>query len=68
MREMPDEVAKSLSITFDKLWQPSEVPSDWKRRNITAIFKQSKKENPGNYRAVSLTLARSWSISSWKLC
>jgi len=40
---------------LEKLRQSGEVPSDWKRRNITPIFKKGKKEDPGNYKPARLT-------------
>ncbi|GAB0204259.1 mitochondrial enolase superfamily member 1 [Grus japonensis] len=55
LRELADEVARPLAIIFEKSWQSGEVPTDWKRRNTSPIFKKGKREDPRNYSPVSVT-------------
>ncbi|KAK4832496.1 hypothetical protein QYF61_023543 [Mycteria americana] len=46
---------KPLSIIYQQSWLTGEVPADWRLANVTPIFKKGRKEDPGNYRPVSLT-------------
>ncbi|PKU46187.1 rna-directed dna polymerase from mobile element jockey-like [Limosa lapponica baueri] len=55
LKELTDALAKPLSIIYMKSWLTGEVPMDWRVANVTPIYKKGKKEDPGNYRPVSLT-------------
>ncbi|KFQ19906.1 LINE-1 reverse transcriptase, partial [Mesitornis unicolor] len=56
LRELAEELAKPLSIIYQQSWLTGEVPVDWRLANVTAIYKKGQKEDPENYRPVSLTL------------
>ncbi|GAB0207557.1 mitochondrial enolase superfamily member 1 [Grus japonensis] len=55
LRELADVIARPLSIIFERSWRTGEVPEDWRKGNVTLVFRKGKKEDPGNYRPVSLT-------------
>ncbi|RMC18017.1 hypothetical protein DUI87_04893 [Hirundo rustica rustica] len=58
MRELADELAEPLSIIYQQSWLTGEVPDDWELANVTPIHKKGGREDPSNYRPVSLTSAR----------
>ncbi|GAB0199805.1 mitochondrial enolase superfamily member 1 [Grus japonensis] len=55
LRELADVIAMLLSIIFERSWKTREVSEVWRKANVTPVFKKGKKEDPGNYRPVSLT-------------
>ncbi|KAK4818855.1 hypothetical protein QYF61_020074 [Mycteria americana] len=55
LKELAEVLTKLLSIIYQQSWLTGEVPADWRLANVTPIFKKGRKEDPGNYRPVSLT-------------
>ncbi|GAB0208992.1 mitochondrial enolase superfamily member 1 [Grus japonensis] len=55
LRELADVIARPPSIIFERSWRTGEVPEDWRKANVTLVFRKGKKEAPGNYRPVNLT-------------
>jgi len=56
LRDLAEELTKPLSIIYQQSWLTGEVPDDWRIASVTPIYKKGWKEDPGNYRPVSLTL------------
>ena len=55
LRELAHVIAEPLSSIFVRSWRTGEVPKEWRKASVTPVFKKCKKEDPGNYRPVSLT-------------
>ncbi|KAK4832422.1 hypothetical protein QYF61_023101 [Mycteria americana] len=55
LKELAEVLTKPLSIIYQQSWPTGEVPADWRLANVTPIFKKGRKEDPGNYRPVSLS-------------
>jgi len=55
LKELPEKLAKPLSIIYQQSWLTGEVPDDWKIASVTSIYKKDQKEDHRNYRPVSMT-------------
>ncbi|GAB0185949.1 mitochondrial enolase superfamily member 1 [Grus japonensis] len=55
LRELVEVLTEPLSIIYQQSWLTREVSVDWRLANVTPIYKKGWKEDPGNYRPVSLT-------------
>ncbi|KAK4819559.1 hypothetical protein QYF61_007070 [Mycteria americana] len=55
LKELADVIVRPLSFIYQLSWESGEVPVDWKLANAIPVFKKGKKEDPANYKPVSLT-------------
>ena len=55
LKEMASQLAKPITILFNKSIEAGVLPKHWLQARITPIFKKGKKSLPENYRPVSLT-------------
>ena len=55
LKECAMNLARPLSMIFQRSFDTGDVPSDWKHADVSPIFKKGSRTDPGNYRPVSLT-------------
>jgi len=53
LKELADVIAGRSSTIFQRSLESGEVPANWNLAYVVPAFKE--KEDPGNYRSVSLT-------------
>ncbi|CAM4425704.1 unnamed protein product [Lepidochelys kempii] len=54
LKELVDVIAEPLAIIFENSQRSGEVSDEWQKATVVPIFRKGKKEDPGNYRQVSL--------------
>ncbi len=55
LQALKEEVSAPLAAIFNESLSSGLVPTDWRRANVTPIYKKGSKADPGNYRPVLLT-------------
>ena len=53
--ETQEQLVRPLTMIFNKSLKEGVVPNSWKEAEVVPIFKKGKRDDPGNYRPVSLT-------------
>ena len=55
LKQFSTEIGPILTIILNKSLTSSMVPDDWRKANVTPIFKKGERYKPSNYRPISLT-------------
>ena len=55
LRDLPAEISSMLTFIFQQGYDAGTLPNHWLTTMVVPVHKKSSKENPANYRPISLT-------------
>ena len=55
LKRLRASICPTIQCTFSKSLAEGQVPDDWKHANITPLHKKGNRNDPANYRPISLT-------------
>jgi hypothetical protein len=55
LKQVASEICYPLAEIFNSSLKEGVVPLDWRIANVTPIYKKGSRQEPGNYRPISLT-------------
>ena len=55
LKTLSQELSPILEVLFQKSLHEGSLPSEWKKANVSPIFKKGDRSCPANYRPISLT-------------
>jgi len=69
LKELMDVMAGPISTIYQRFGEAGEVLAVWKLASVISVYKKSVREDPGNYRPISLNLfpVKLWRRSYWVL-
>ena len=53
--EVADIISARLGVLMSKIQRDGNMPQDWKKANVSPIYKKGVRNQAGNYRPISLT-------------
>ena len=55
LKEIASELSPILTLLFNASLQQGNIPDDWRKALVTPLFKKGNRNDPTNYRPISLT-------------